>query len=102
MMRGIAGFLGIGAACLACCAVPSLGSLLAWFGLASVGSAGLAWIGGLALPAIVLVAAAGFFVWRRGTRTASKSIAESCGCSPIMPVNDVERANSEIAAQAQK
>lgn len=46
--------VALGAACLACCAVPWVGPLLAAIGLAGIGAAALGWTAALAVPVIAV------------------------------------------------
>lgn len=74
MIKRIAGMLGIGVACAVCCAAPGLGSVMAWFGMLSLGSAGLAWwLGGAALLASVVVIGV-LLILRRGKRAAAAGV----------------------------
>ena len=82
-MKSIAKFLGpvlgLGIACLACCAVPLLGTGLAGLGLAGLGVAWLDWRLGL-LP--LAIAAVGLVALRLATRHASTCKSPLCtgGC----------------------
>lgn len=95
-MKSIAGILGLGAACLACCALPGLGSVIAWLSVIGIGSAGLLWLGGFVTLAAVAVAVAVFVVWRRRMAATAKSSAMNCGCASS------ERTDADIVVPAQR
>jgi membrane protein implicated in regulation of membrane protease activity len=60
--------LALGAACVACCALPSAGALLAAAGLAGIGWATLGWVAGVAVP---VVAAVVVLLRRRAARSCA-------------------------------
>jgi hypothetical protein len=93
-MKSIAGIVGIGAACLACCALPGLGSVIAWLGVVSIGSAGLLWLGGFVALVATAIAVAAFIVWRRRIAPALISSSKGCGCSPTAGVPDAQTLKS--------
>jgi hypothetical protein len=70
--------LGIGAACLACCAVPISSLALGGLGLGIIGASTLGWIAGLAA---LLVAGGLVFLRRRSAASrACKPGNDACGC----------------------
>ncbi len=80
-MSPAAKILGLTAACVACCALPSLGVVLAAVGLTGLGSAAFGWSVGLGAGALVLAALL-FMRRRAASRACAKSAVEpGCGCS---------------------
>jgi hypothetical protein len=83
MKKTLLGFLGIGAACAACCAIPLLAGLgLAGFSVAGFAMPAFGWIAGVSGATMLL--AGGVYLWRkRQAAPASCSVdaAAGCGCA---------------------
>ena len=71
--------LGLGAACIACCSIPAMGSLLVGLGLGGLGAASLGWGAGLAL--LASAGAALLVVARKRQPVACDTSSRGCGCA---------------------
>jgi hypothetical protein len=79
VLKPMAVFLGLGAACAVCCMLPGtalLASAVA-LGAAGLGFGLVGWIGALGAVAMVALAA---IAWRRGKTTGCTAPQASCGC----------------------
>jgi hypothetical protein len=77
-MKPVVKLLGLGAACVACCSFPAVGSLLVGLGLGGLGAASLGWGVGL-----VVLAGAGIALLmfaRKRQPAACDTTSRGCGC----------------------
>jgi hypothetical protein len=94
--------LGLGAACVACCSLPAIGSLLVGLGLGGLGAASLGWGIGFAILAGAGVAL--LLITRRRKAAACDTTGSGCGCAgtkslPLVSSGDRQAASSTIASR---
>src|SRR5438067_617815 len=93
MMSSKSLLAGLATACVACCAIPSLGGVSIGAGLSGIGF-DFGWSGAALLLAGVAIA--GAILLQRGRRFQAFALSSGCGCGP-RPVREVQGSEDEGA-----